>query len=220
MKSLRATNITTAKAVIIKPPHHVILGKKHRRRVGGNLRDTAIFCDFLTSFCYVAMERCSPSTADWPKMKFGQDYEHSKCPDARFQRHVEENCQLAEQYIAAGRLLAFEVCMVTPSETQLVGFRVTISRLRRPDGRRSPNIYARLSAILEKVRTMEITEKLDTMMSSCKYRPRIRLLARLRPQSKRKADKSKVADKSQTFSLPISNSIRLMYTGISFYAFM
>ncbi|EGT50833.1 hypothetical protein CAEBREN_08000 [Caenorhabditis brenneri] len=213
MKSLRTTNITTAKAVIQPAPRHVILGKKRRR---GNLRDSDIFCDFLVSFCHAAMERCTPNTENWLKMKFGPEYEHLKCSNERFERYVEENCQLAEQYIASGRLLAFEICMVTPSEQQLIGFRITLTRRRYCRGIRK--IYERFSAILEKVRTLGITANLDAMMHSCKYRPRIRMLTRLRPQSKRKKDRSQPGDSK--VSVPLADSFPINSNSLAFYAFM
>ncbi|PIC53989.1 hypothetical protein B9Z55_003439 [Caenorhabditis nigoni] len=215
MKSIRTTNITTTKAVLKPAPRHVILGKKRRR---GNLRDADIFCDFLMSFCHVAMDRCSPNTEEWRKMKFGPDYEHLKCPEERFEKYVEENCQLAEQYIASSRLHAFEVCMVTPSETQLIGFRITLAQLDYPECRRIRNIYAKFAKILEAVRTLKITEELDAMMRSCKYRPRIRMLTRLRAESKRKSDKSKAGDSK--IAVPIANSFPLIHNLLSFYAFM
>ncbi|CAL2027795.1 unnamed protein product [Caenorhabditis brenneri] len=213
MKSLRTTNITTAKAVIQPAPRHVILGKKRRR---GNLRDSDIFCDFLASFCHAAMERCTPNTENWLKMKFGPEYEHLKCSNERFERYVEENCQLAEQYIASGRLLAFEICMVTPSEHQLIGFRITLTRRRYCRGIRK--IYERFSAILEKVRTLGITTNLDAMMHSCKYRPRIRMLTRLRPQSKRKKDRSQPGDSK--VAVPLADSFPINSNSLAFYAFM
>ncbi|EFP02797.1 hypothetical protein CRE_28347 [Caenorhabditis remanei] len=215
MKSIRTTNITTSKAVIQKPPRHVILGKRKRR---GNVRDADVFYDFLASFCHVVMERCSPNTEDWNKMKFGADYEHLKCPDEQFERHVEENCQLAEKYITSGRLLAFEVCMVTPTENQLIGFRITFSQMDYPECRRIRNLYERLSIILENIRTMEITENVDSIMNSCKYRPRIRLLTRVRTASKRKKDNSTAGDLK--ISVPIADSLPLVQNLLTFYAFM
>uniref|UniRef100_A0A1I7U5L2 Uncharacterized protein n=1 Tax=Caenorhabditis tropicalis TaxID=1561998 RepID=A0A1I7U5L2_9PELO len=216
MKSLRKTEITTAKAVHKPCPRHVILGKKKRR---GNLRDSDIFSDFLVSLCHVAMERCTTSRLDnWEKMKFGPDYEHLKCPDRRFERYVEENRQLAEQYISSGKLFAFEVCMVTPSERQLIGFRVTLSQFDYPECRRIRNVYSRFSTILERVRTIGISQELNAMMHSCKYRPRIRMLTRLRPDSKRKIDRSKAEE--STIAVPLSDSFPLISNLLTFYAFM
>lgn len=215
MKSLRTTSITTAKAVIQPAPRHVILGRKRRH---GNLRDSDIFCDFLVSFCHAAMERCTPNTENWLKMKFGPEYEHLRCSNERFDRYVEENCQLAEQYIASGRLLAFEICMVTPSERQLIGFRITLSQMDHADYRRIRNIYARFSAILEKVRTLGITTNLDAMVNSCKYRPRIRMLTRLRAESKRKKDKSRPGD--SMIAVPLADAFPIMTNYLAFYAFM
>ncbi|CAI2295731.1 unnamed protein product [Caenorhabditis sp. 36 PRJEB53466] len=222
---MKKTTISTDAAVIIKPPRRIILGKKTR----GRLTDLDIFGDFLEAFCHVAIERCSPpppppssSDADdaaWQTAgKFGADYEFRKCARPETIRHVAESCQLAKQYLTARRLYAFEVSMITPSETQLLGFRITVSQLEyAPERERVRKIYATLSAILENVRTMELPELTDAQMFSTKYRPRVRLLTRLRPESLRKPDPSSAACH---VSIPLANSVFLAPNFFNFYAHM
>uniref|UniRef100_A0A8R1J0N2 Uncharacterized protein n=1 Tax=Caenorhabditis japonica TaxID=281687 RepID=A0A8R1J0N2_CAEJA len=109
--------------------------------------------------------------------------------------------------------------MITPSETQLISFRICLSQLESaPQNEQVPNIYPRFTEVIESVRNLEIPESVNNEMSSTKYRPRIRLLTRLRSESSRKVDTSKPGEDEITIAL--GDSVFHSANIISFYAHM